>query len=285
MNRSGFRAPQLPPPPTANLRRERSALRAGLVVSVLAHLVVLLLYPALAGIPAGQLPSESRFDPEAETTPGLELLTLREEPETEPESHPLPPPALPEPPPDPAPDAVAADPSPPGADPADAVAEIPGTDEEDDEAEGLSLAERLQPRLGDPRVWAPIPAEFTELTEFERAEILLRGMLQSWNDSVAMAQALSDRAGDWTYTDASGRRWGLGPGRLYLGDISIPLPQFEFAPGLIEDRLDRGGIQADLARGAVSEALRETWSDRARVIRERMEADRSPPSGGGSGGE
>jgi len=144
-----------------------------------------------------------------------------------------------------------------------------------EEESGLTIAERLQPRMGDPRVWAPIPSGSLELSDAENAELILLGMLQSWNDSMAVAEALSEQARDWTFTDSSGRRWGLGPGRLYLGDFSIPLPAFEFAPGLIEDRLDAGWIAGDLARGAAAAAIQETWSDRARAIRQRMEAERN----------
>jgi hypothetical protein len=201
---------------------------------------------------------------------GIELIELSEVAQNDPALVVQPPPPEESPPPESA--------------PVDRpVAEAPAAEESPSDAEvepveveaELTIAERLQPRLGDLRVWAPIPSEYTELTEVEQAEIILLGMLQSWNDSMAVAEALSEQARDWTFTDSSGRRWGLGSGRLYLGDFSIPLPAFEFAPGLIEDRLDAGWIAGDLARGAASAALRETWSDRARIIRERMEAERN----------
>ncbi|MEX0856322.1 MAG: hypothetical protein WD056_02015 [Gemmatimonadota bacterium] len=282
MTPAGLRSPPNPTPPRAFVGQERRVWWIGLTLSALFHLVLLLLYPAFTGDLDLRVPIDDS-DPDTPLIEGMELVVLLELEETNPEPIVEPLPAVPAPsePVEVEPDAVVT-----------AVEDEPGavSDEviaEDPEEEGLTLAERLQPRLGDPRVWAPIPSQFTELTEFERAEILLRGMLQDWNDSMAVAQALADRAGDWTYTDASGRRWGLGPGRLYLGDISIPLPAFEFAPGLIEDTLDEQSLRAELARGAESEALRETWSDRARVIRERMEQERSPagsPADEGAGG-
>ena len=145
-----------------------------------------------------------------------------------------------------------------------------------DEEEDLTVAERLQPRIIDPRLWLPINPDYTELTDQERAELLLRGMIQSWNDSMAVAEALSERAMDWTYTDDDGRRWGLSPGRLHLGDFSIPLPfSFALPPGRRETLADRQQIRDDLARGAATAIIRETWAERARAIRERLEAERS----------
>jgi hypothetical protein len=169
--------------------------------------------------------------------------------------------------------------SPPPADGAsrEDLASVPSPETEEEEG-GLTIAERLQPRLGDPRVWEPIPSRYRSLSAFEQAELMVLGMLQSWNDSMAVATARSDAAQDWTYTDAEGRRWGLAPGRLFLGDFSIPLPAIDFVQrGLIEDRLIEDWTAADLARGAATAQIRQTWLDRARAIRERMEAERADP--------
>jgi hypothetical protein len=156
-----------------------------------------------------------------------------------------------------------------------------------EEAPDATIVERLQPRMLDPRLWAPVDPQHGEPTELERAELLLRGMIQSWNDSMAVAEALSDRARDWTYVDSDGRRWGLAPGRLYLGDFAIPLPlAFDVPASMREERSDRQWMTEDILRGAVSAEIRETWADRARVIRARMEAERAGAQepGGGAGG-
>jgi hypothetical protein len=272
-------SPPSPPPPPASRRREQRAIRAGLTVSAVLHLVALLIYPVLVGHPEGRLPSgEAEF--ESLTMQGLELVTLFEVQDAEPVPSPSEPPPTPAEPDD--------EPAVEDA-PSTEVAGTPGPDEAteaageavEDEEEDLTVVERLQPRLGDERIWAPIPPEFAELNEFERAELLLHGMIQSWNDSMAVAEALSERARDWTFTDSEGRRWGLAPGRLYLGDFSIPLPgSLELSPGPSDD-----WIRDDLARGAANAAIQETWTERARVIRQRMEADRAPSqSQDGDGG-
>jgi hypothetical protein len=131
----------------------------------------------------------------------------------------------------------------------------------------------------DPRLWAPVELVGANLTDEERAQLLLSGMIRSWNDSMAIALALSDRATDWTYTDDQGRRWGLSPGRLHLGDFSIPLP-FAFGGSMEQNMLrrreleDLEWIRQDLERARIQGEIQEVWAERARAIRERMEAER-----------
>jgi hypothetical protein len=211
------------------------------------------------------------------TASGIELFDLQEVPELADE----PPqeadaPAVPEPEVEVIPDVV--------------VEETGGPAEEEDEAEEaeeeptLTLAERLQPRMGDPKIWAGIAPSHTELTDFERAELLLHGMIQSWNDSLAVAEALADRGRDWTYTDSDGGRWGLASGRLYLGDFSIPLPfTFDVSPDRRRAWAERRWTAQDLARGAATAAIREEWVDRARIMRERLEAERDAARSDGDG--
>lgn len=142
-----------------------------------------------------------------------------------------------------------------------------------------TVAERLRPRMVDPRLWAPVELVGANLTDEERAQLLLSGMIRNWNDSMAIALALSDRATDWTYTDDQGRRWGLSPGRLHLGDFSIPLP-FSFGGSMEQSMLrrreleDLEWIRQDLERARIQGEIREVWAERARAIRERMEAER-----------
>jgi hypothetical protein len=143
--------------------------------------------------------------------------------------------------------------------------------------------------MGDPRLWAGVEKYFSELSELERAELLLHGMIRSWNDSVAVAAALANRGRDWTYTDSDGRRWGLASGRLYLGDFSIPL-SLDVPAGQRQTWAERQWIAQDLMQGAAAAEIRETWADRARAIRERLEAERATSAdrvdtdGGGGGG-
>jgi hypothetical protein len=150
-----------------------------------------------------------------------------------------------------------------------------------------TVAERLRPQMVDPRVWAPLERSILDLSDAELAEIYLRGMIRSWSDSVAVAAALSGDVTDWTFTDDDGRRWGLAPGRLHLGDFSIPLPiSFEIPAGRRDEMARRQWEQQDVVRGTASAELRRSWAERAQEIRVRMELDRARASGqqGGGGG-
>ncbi len=245
-------------------------MRLGLVASVLLHGIALVLYPVLMDRATPHAPPVAPT-PEDPFDRAIEILALRE---LAPEDEPEPPPE--EPLPEEAEIPVPERPAPP-LDPGE-VPE-PG-EEEEEEVRRATAAERLQPTLGDARLWAPLDREYTDLSDEERAELLLRGMIRSWNDSVAVAAALSGRATDWTYTDDQGRRWGLSPGRLHLGDFSIPLPfSFEVPPPGRREALARRQWEIDdLTRGAAAAEIRETWAERAREIRERMDRERG---GGG----
>ena len=266
----GWRSRSPPGPPRLLISpysRERRALNTGLLVSAVLHLLLVALYPFLLGDPEprARRNESATQQPIVEGTQIVQIIELPEPPEL--------------------PQEVIAEESPaeslqPEVFDLEVIAggdDTPATEPEEDE-EGLTVAEQLRPRIIDPRVWAPLDPDYTQLTDEERAQLLLRGMIESWNDSIAVAEALSERATDWSYTDDEGRRWGLSPGRLHLGDFSIPLPfSFALPPGRREALAERQLIRDDLARGAATAIIRETWAERARAIRERLEAERAPP--------
>jgi hypothetical protein len=259
------RSPESAPPSPE--RRESRAVRIGLAISVVLHLLGVALYPVvmniLVPVPVPAAPGEAE-----RVRLGMEVVLLEEvaeAPDPEPRVEPL---------------ELRVAPAAPAAAPrAEVDDELPPSPEV-----RASVAERLRPRVVDPRLWVPMDPDITQLTDQERAELMLRGMIQSWNDSMAVAAALADDALDWTYTDDDGRRWGLSPGRLHLGDFSIPLPfQFLPPPGRREEWAQRQWEIQDMARAAATATIRETWAERAREIRRRMEEERSPPPGDGGG--
>ena len=260
--------------------RERRAFNTGLFVSAVLHFLFIAVYPLLFGDPPAR-PPRTPAEVEQPVLEGTEIIELVELPDP------------PEPPP-----------VQPTTEPVEDVQtqvvdlEAIATDDVsvgdgDLEDEELTVAERLRPRMIDPRFWIPLERIYTELTDPERAQLLLQGMIRNWNDSMAVAEALSEQAMDWTYTDDEGRRWGLSPGQLHLGDFSIPLPfSFALPSGRREAFADRQLIRDDLARGAATAIIRDTWAERARAIRERLEAEREriDPAGlgdigGGGGGD
>lgn len=264
-------------------RGQRRAIAWGLGVSALFHVVLVLLYPGL-----GERLPEVRVTPSPVPTDlpmaGIEIVTMRDDEEEPTPEDEAPPPEivvdLPDPAEEPSPLALPTPTAPALPQPPSDAAR---PTERDDRQR--AAAELLRPQMGDPRLWAPLDRSILDLSDEERAEIYLRGMIRDWNDSVAVAVALSGEATDWTYTDAEGRRWGLSPGRLHLGDFSVPLPlSFQLPQARRNDQMVRNWEIADILRGVASVEVRQSWAERAREIRERMDADRAAAQAGGNGG-
>jgi hypothetical protein len=261
--------------------RYRYAFRISLAISAVLHLIIIALYPGFfSGIPRIGLSFGGYTQPE--TPQGTELVNIVELPaDQEQDARRLP--EMPEP--ELAPVRTQANPR--GAAPsvlADSVAVGPP---------GPTAAERLRPRAQDLRYWAPVAPERTALTEEQILRVQLAARIEAANDSAAMAAERAAESMDWTYTDDDGKQWGVSPGKLHLGDLTLPMPfSFGVSPGQRERAEDRlwawDEIESSAARGAVS----NYWKERDRIIRERMEAQRRADTtkargsggGGGSGG-
>lgn len=244
------------------------------MVSALLHGVAILLYPLLVGPPGpGGIPSAL---PAVQDPPGMEVVQLSTAPD---EEEPLPAPREP----------LEEAPS----EPAPVPQEVGGGEaERGDPAEAApsgrprrSAAEELRPRASDPRLWADLPDEITDVSPQRMAELRLIWAMESMRDSAAAAAAAAAAATDWTYTDEDGGRWGVSPGKIHLGDLTLPLP-FSFGAPWNSDAARRAREDAEINRAAEAAAARETQEERAEAIRERREHQRSTPpdTTGGSGG-
>lgn len=140
----------------------------------------------------------------------------------------------------------------------------------------LTAAERLRPHLADARIWRTLPPEFFELTLGQREELALAYRLTEWFDSAQAAQAAEDALTDWTVTDSRGGRWGISPGKIHLGDITIPLP-FNFGtPVGKRDENNRLIWQwEEIMRQAARADVEIMWRERAAAIRARRDAERA----------
>lgn len=144
-------------------------------------------------------------------------------------------------------------------------------------APGPTAAERLRPSAGDLRFWAPVDPEITALREEQIMRLLLSAELEDLADSMAFAEELARRGTDWTYTDDEGRRWGVSPGKLHLGDITLPLPfGFGAPPMAREQNAARMWAWDDINQAAARQGVQDVWKERAEAIRRRMEAERRP---------
>jgi hypothetical protein len=144
-------------------------------------------------------------------------------------------------------------------------------------ADGRTVADRLAPRIVDPRLWQPmilIPREPT----LGDVEARIAAAVELLSDS-ALAEAESAmRARDWTVADKSGGKWGISPGKLHLGSVTLPLPiWFPEDPQAVAKAAQWYELDQQFERTLIL----ESFEDRVRAIRERRERERSEAAGGG----
>lgn len=253
--------------------RDRWARRAwwgGLAASALLHLLLVWIF--------GSVPVEtSPFAlPPVETVPapeGLEIVEIAPEqpPEPVPEE-PRPEPAAPAPEREPVELEVVDVPEVEPGEPLPGVpgVEGPGRPAEPAEGERMSNASRLQLRYGDGRIWFDPrdPSLFGQrLARFARADSAVRAILRDWLDSLALSEEAERRARDWTF-ERDGKRWGISPEGIHLGDITIPIP-FGFAPSGPQRRAFEQAI-----RDLTEIQLQDLRADIEAVTDERREAMR-----------
>jgi len=97
----------------------------------------------------------------------------------------------------------------------------PGTDD----GRGLTNAERLTPREGDPRLWEdftdrPMP-EYLE-DRLALAEGTIRARLGAMLDSLQLSEEQRRRAVEWLFGEGD-QQWGVTPDGLILGGMVIPM--------------------------------------------------------------
>lgn len=255
-------APPPAPPPRRGPRRrrsERKVLAAGLAASLAFHALAVLLsrYLFTTAVPYPEAPAAA---PARRTAPpGLRVYDIRAVAEA------VAPPeeqvarVRPEVQPRAAPERTA-----PEAAPGEAA-----------EAEGetadrvLSPAERLRPRdVGDHRLWAPLPwVVEAPASPAEAATEHLARRLGELNDSLALEADAAARAMDWTLKGKDGKRWGISPAGIHLGDITLPAPSLGPKPQRVRD-WEEAQDQADRAR------IRDRFNERAKEVRERKDRER-----------
>ena len=141
---------------------------------------------------------------------------------------------------------------------------------------GPSAADRLRPRLIDARLWRAPPAAFFELSLEQREELIIASRLGEWLDSVRVSQAAEDALTDWTFTDSDGGRWGISPGKIHLGDITLPLPiNFGTSVGKRDETRRLVWQWEEIMRQAARADIEMSWRERSEAIRARRDAERT----------
>lgn len=141
---------------------------------------------------------------------------------------------------------------------------------------GPTAAERLRPATRTEELWIPLTVEATTLSDQELIHNLVYRRLAEFNDSMAVRAARAARGTDWTYTDDEGNRWGVSPGQLHLGSITIPLPfSFGTPGGASGDRLDQLLMEREIQRAAGLLETDRTIRERAAAIKARIDEERA----------
>lgn len=149
-----------------------------------------------------------------------------------------------------------------------------------------TVAERIAPRVGDARLFAEPGPEMPEPTDYEalaRERLLAR--IDGYNATEAAAAEAARKATDWTVKGENGEKWGVSPGKIHLGGLTLPLP-FGFAPppGRREEFAERNRRFGEIEDQRNRETGRATVEERVKAMRERADAKRDSARAGRSGG-
>ncbi|HEX6307886.1 MAG TPA: hypothetical protein VFZ69_06850 [Longimicrobiales bacterium] len=242
-------------------RRDRGRLLQGLLLSALVHAVILFAFtfriqlePRTASAPALPLvpiaPAIQAYDLRivaGDVAPIEVQIREREELQPAPARNPIPLPA-----------AVPTEPR--------------------ERADPLSVRDRLRYRMTTPQVWRAPAEEFaTEPSDQERAQRRIAAQLGEYNDSVAAEAALRERASDWTVKDGDGNRWGVSPGYIHLGSISIPVGDsyLAAAAGRREEFQGRVRTWSEIQIQAGRVEAGDEFKERVKAMEERKAKERA----------
>lgn len=241
--------------------RERRVLAVGLALSILVHIVVI----GVVGGLLGERP-EARDGPTPvviEPPRGMRAVELSVPTGTD---MTLPDMAAPEPRSE--------------EEPAAPPRQVADAELEQAEADDLTAADRLAPRLVDPRLWRPVVLLPREPTLAD-VQARIRAAVELLSDSALAEADRAVRARDWTVEDADGGRWGISPGLLHLGKLTLPLP-IAFPVPMGPDERAAASEWYDIQEQAERAVLLESFEERVKAIRERRERERSERPDGGS---
>jgi hypothetical protein len=136
---------------------------------------------------------------------------------------------------------------------------------------GGTIAERLRPGTMDSRLWSLAP-EAAEFTPEQMAQLRILWAILDMSDSISAAEAAAREMTDWTFTDSKGGKWGISPGKIHLGDITLPFPSLSPPPS--SGAAQRQWVDAQIERGAAAAAARANINERIKAIRERIDRER-----------
>lgn len=140
---------------------------------------------------------------------------------------------------------------------------------------GASVGERLRPKEYDRRLFDPTmsPVDPTA-TDHDRAMARIQGKIDAINDSASALADAARRATDWTIKDKNGGRWGITPGQIHLGSLTLPLP-ITFQSPRREEFQKSQQEWSEIQQQADRASARRTFDERVKAIRERKEKEKA----------
>ncbi len=208
--------PQQPLSALDERRRDyRNAVRMGLAISAVAHLLVVFVLARALSFDPASFRSPPRRRIELQGLPVVQVGEVLPAFESDPEAISLPPEEEPEPEPD----------RPDGETPRGPPS-VPSLGRGQVGPPGLTNAEKLQPHEGDERLWydlegQPIP-EYLDGNAYAAYEGELRARLSLMLDSLSLSEEQRRRAVEWLTGD-EGQEWGVTPDGIYIAGVLIPL--------------------------------------------------------------
>ncbi len=193
----------------------RNAVRIGLAVSFVAHLLVVFVLARALSLDPASFRSPPRRTIELQGLPVVQVGEVLPAFESDPEAISLPPEEEPEP-----------EPERPDGETPRGPPSVPSPGRGQVGPPGLTNAEKLQPHEGDERLWydlegQPIP-EYLDGNAYAAYEGELRARLSLMLDSLSLSEEQRRRAVEWLTGD-EGHEWGVTPDGIYIAGVLIPL--------------------------------------------------------------
>jgi hypothetical protein len=138
--------------------------------------------------------------------------------------------------------------------------------------------EGVRPQYSDPRVWvSPSPVVSAPKTASQQLDSMLASHVLTHNDSMVSGR----EAGDWTFQDKDGQKWGIDPRLIRLGPVSIPnavlamLPINHLGENPIMGQRERqlSVMRQDIMEGAQRQMNEDDFHKAVKEVRERKERE------------
>jgi len=150
---------------------------------------------------------------------------------------------------------------------------------------GGGATQGIRPSFNDRRLWTTpadeVVAPLIPLTRADSLQAVLHATAESYVDSMVRATPGGRRPGDWTF-ERGGKKYGIDPMFIRLGDFSIPTALLALLPMNVQANptaMDRARRLSSMRNEIIEQAERRARDDdfyaAVRALRERKEKERA----------